>query len=70
MPYPPKRLCGTGGLHWPWPQVLRVWDMSWPNDLKKPLNLQEPDLKWESHNAASDFLLTSSPGSGVSPCLP
>ena len=29
--------------------------MSWPSDLQKPVNLQEPDLQWET----SGFLVTS-----------
>lgn len=65
MLQPPNRQCGTGEPPWPRSQVLCVWDMSWPSDLKKPLNLQEPGLMWDSNKAASDFLLTSSSHSGV-----
>ena len=48
-----------------------MWDMSWPSDLQKPVNLQEPDLQWETSSflvTSLGFLLTS-PLSRVGSCL-
>lgn len=63
MPYAPHRPGGSGETPWPWPQGALCGTCPSQVTLRNHLAFGS-GLRWDSHKAASNLLLTSSPQRG------